>query len=70
MSQRAYLVKHTVYERLKAFIKVRHPRWPSQNLEQHVAGLHSPEWAEWYRNIFREDETKPTPGRRPHVKHQ
>ncbi len=70
MSQRACVVMHTVDEGLKAFIKVRHPRWPSQTLEQHVAGLHSSEWAEWYRNIFREDKTKPTSGRKRHVKRQ
>ena len=64
MSPTAYdlnVLNDTLEEELKAFIRLRHPGWPSQVLAQHIRGLCSPDWAESYRSIFREDETKRLP---------
>ncbi len=49
-----------VDEELKAVMRALHPRWSDEVLEQHIQALHSPEWAEAYRDIFREPKAKMT----------
>ncbi len=48
----------TVDKELKAAMRVLHPQWSDEVLEQHIKGLHSAEWTEAYRDVFHEPKAE------------
>lgn len=46
------VLKGTSNRKLKVLIKARHPLWSDEIIEEEVKKLRSPEFAQWYRELF------------------
>lgn len=47
-------LKHIKDIELFKIIREEHPKWSNENINRQIQDVRSPEFAEWYTNLFKE----------------